>query len=67
MIDLSDMKISHLDRKNILWKRDGEDVVGKRCVITKDNRHVWLEETTPENVKYWLHGLDGDYKEKFIR
>ena len=54
-----------LDGKNILWKHLDGNWIGKRSVFTFDYKNTWLENTTGENVKKWLHGEDADYTEIF--
>jgi len=56
-----------LDANNISWRKINEEWIGKRAVCTFDLRHVWLEETEPQNVKRWLHGEEADYNETFNR
>lgn len=59
---------SFLDSNNILWKLIEDKWIGKRSVLTFDNRVCWLEETTIENVKsWWCGGESVDYTEIFYR
>lgn len=59
--------MKYLDVNNILWKVSSNgELVGKRAVQTKDLKSCWLEDTTPENVKYWLHGTDSSIYDKVV-
>jgi hypothetical protein len=60
-------KASFLDANNIVWKVIADEWVGKRCVLTFDNRACWLENTAIENIKSWCCGEDADYLETFYR
>jgi len=54
-----------LDKDMILWKLQGDEIIGKRSVWTKDLRACWLEDTTLDNIKSWLCGETADYTEIF--
>jgi hypothetical protein len=56
-----------LDSNNICWRIIDGKWIGKRSVWTLDYRAIWLEETTPQNVKSWWCGEDADYNETFYR
>lgn len=56
-----------LDGKDILWKFINGKWVGKRSVFTRENSVEWLENTTPEKIKWWTCGVDADYNETFNR
>lgn len=61
----SDTKNSYLDKNNILYKYVNGKFIGKRSVFTTEYKSCWIEETKPENVKYWWCGKDSDYNEIF--
>ena len=56
-----------LDRKNLRWKLIGDEWIAKRGVLTFDKRACWVEDTTKENIKFWLCGEDADYNEIFYK
>lgn len=56
-----------LDANNIIWKVVKDKWLGKRSVLTSDNRDCWLEDTETDNVKLWRCGKDADYNEIFYR
>lgn len=57
-----------LDSKYLLWKLIDNKWIGKRSVLTFDNRVCWLEETSIEKVRsWWCGGKDADYKEIFTK
>lgn len=58
---------SSIDKNNIVWKNIDGKTIGKRAILTIDNRYCWLEDTTKENVDLWLHKEGADYNEIFTR
>lgn len=59
----SEKQVSFVDKNNIVWKMIDGKKVGKRAIQTKDLKTCWLEDTTVDNVKLYLHGEDADYNE----
>ena len=57
--------MSFLNNDNVLFIPLNGEFIGKRSVWTKDKKAMWLEETTPENIKTYWCGKDADYTQTF--
>ena len=56
---------SIVDKNWICWKFVNGNLIGKRCVSSKDGyRYTWLEDVE-DKVHSWLCGEDADYYEVF--
>ena len=60
-----DFKGHYLDNNWISWKVINGELIGKRCVSSKEGyRYCWLEDVPKdETVHKYFHGKDADYNE----
>jgi hypothetical protein len=66
MIDNMISKKNNVIDGDICWKHIDNNWVGKRYVVTNQNRNIWLDDLLDdEYVKSWVSGEDADYKKIF--
>jgi hypothetical protein len=61
------MKVTLLDKNNILWKVIDGKCIGKCSVYTFDLRTCWLEDVKENEIKEWLCGKDADYTKEYFK